>query len=640
MSSKPSFEMIKETIKTIPHKPGVYRYYTQNGGLLYVGKAKDLKNRVSSYFQDGRPKNERLMLMISQIDRIEYTVVETEKESLILEANLINSLQPKFNILLKDDKNYVYVRITNDEIPGIFLNRRKYDHKSRYFGPYTKKYGIVQTLRVLRTIFPYCQQKVFGDKPCEYVSIHQCDGICEGKETIEGYNEKLVQIENVLKGKTDSVEVYIKDKINESVEKGNFELAALWRDRFAILEDTISDQKIILPTPQDIDLLTIIVKFDSSGLQMGSCFVQNIRDGRIVNVSNFLLSGSEENDSEFVFLERFLATYYTSGLQTDVLFSLFSLNQEGIIKKNNDSYQNKQEFEKLLNIKLYQKNIFTLNQTKIHQLQEQGQQNALVYLERNELGQKLNIFEENNLFTSVVDIQKILGLAKIPRRIECYDISHLSGTFVYGSMVVFLDGRPAKSHYKLFKTKEQNNDFENHKEVLGRRFERCLQWVVEKNGEEVKNPWQLPDLIIVDGGKGQLSGDLEVLEEYRKKFVDAGFKFDVEICSLAKREEEVFLPENSMPKILSGGSLFMVQRIRDEAHRFAITNNRNARLRTISKSELDDIPGIGSVTKAKLLKTFGSKQNMITHLTQNQELFYELIGENLTKKLQARYLVK
>jgi excinuclease ABC subunit C len=633
-------QSIKDTVKHIPHKPGVYRYYSQDDLLLYIGKAKDLKNRVSSYFQEGRPRNERLTLMISQIDRIEYTVVETEKESLILEANLINSLQPKFNILLKDDKNYCYVRITGEEFARILISRRKYDPQSDYFGPYTKKFGILQTLRTLRTIFPYCQNPKSNGKACEYVSLHQCDGVCEGKETKEDYHEKIRQIKQVLHGRLKPAEEFITRKIQESISLENYELAGLWRDRMSILEDTVSDQKIILPIPQDIDIISLVHKTDSSGLQIASCFVQNIRDGKIINVSTFILSGSEDETSpnDYIFLERFLQSYYSEGFKIDVLFQCFVQEISGETKKITSIFEHKSVFEKELGLNIIQKIKTSKNSLKIRELLELGLENALVYLERNEMGQKLNIFEENNLFSALVDIQKSIMLKKIPRRIECYDISHLSGKFVYGSMVVFVDGRPSKSAYKLFKTKEQNNDFENHKEVLERRLNRCLQWNLEK--KIGKNPWQLPDLIIVDGGKGQLSADLEVVERYKKIFEENSLEFNIEICSLAKQEEEVFVPHRSDSYILSGGAHFMIQRIRDEAHRFAISNNRKARLKTATKSELDDIQGIGDVTKNKLLKTFGSKKNIISELERNRELFFELIGENLTKKLEKHFLGK
>ncbi len=323
----------KDTIKNLPQQPGVYRYYSVDNSVLYIGKAKNLKNRVSSYFQEGRPHNQRLSLMISQIDRIEYTVVSSEADSLILEANLIHNLQPKYNILLKDDKDYLYVRITNDPIPAIFLVRRKYDPKSQYFGPYTKRSGIFETLRTLRTIFPYCQERFPQKKACNYVGIKQCDGICIGLETKEDYQAKINQIANVLSGQTEKVEEFLKDKIQQAATIGNYALAGLWRDRFKALKETVNDQKIVLPQPQDIDLITLIVQIGSDGLQIGSAFVQNIRQGKIVNVSNFLLSGTEgddleeestainadktmieelldQNETEFSFLQRFISSYF------------------------------------------------------------------------------------------------------------------------------------------------------------------------------------------------------------------------------------------------------------------------------------------------------------------------------------------
>ena len=307
-----------EVIKNLPNKPGVYRFYSLDNSVLYIGKAKNLKNRVASYFQEGRPKNQRLTLMITQIDRIEYTVVDSESESLILEANLIHNLQPKYNILLKDDKNYLNVRITNDQIPGIFLVRRKYDNRSRYFGPYTKRSGIFDTLRTLRTIFPYCQERTLQKRPCSYYGIKQCEGVCVGIEKKEDYLAKLDQIAKVLEGKTDEVEIFLKSKIKQAVEAENFELAGLWRDRLRTMTNTIADQKVILPQPQNLDLVTLITQETAEGLQIGSIFIQNIRDGKMINVNNFLLSGTEEDYTDlgsqssdsFTFLQRFLSSYY------------------------------------------------------------------------------------------------------------------------------------------------------------------------------------------------------------------------------------------------------------------------------------------------------------------------------------------
>jgi excinuclease ABC subunit C len=289
-------------IKNLPHQPGVYRYYDQNGVLLYVGKAKDLKKRVSSYFQKGRPKNERLSLMISQIAKIEFTVVDSEKESLILEANLIQSLQPKYNVLLRDDKSYVYVRITRDPIPGIFITRRKYDPQSRYFGPYTRQAGIVEVLRTLRSIFPYCEEKKQKSRPCSYYSIGLCEGICVGQEDKVKYQQKIEKIASILEGKTDTAITYIKDQISSAVKREDFALAALWRNRLKVLDETLASQKVVLPVPQDLDIVTLVIQSTPEGLKLGSVFVQNIRDGRIINVSNFLLTDThnelEENDKK------------------------------------------------------------------------------------------------------------------------------------------------------------------------------------------------------------------------------------------------------------------------------------------------------------------------------------------------------
>jgi excinuclease ABC subunit C len=334
------WDSLKDIVRNIPHKPGVYRYYGEDDQLLYIGKAKDLKNRVSSYFQEGRPKNQRLTLMISQITRIEYTVVESEKESLILEANLIHELQPKYNIQLKDDRSYVHVRFNyRDPIPSITLTRRKYDPKSDYFGPYTKRSGISQTLRTLRTIFPYCQVKYPQDRPCNYVGIKQCDGICIGWESMDDYLAKLEQIKGVLQGKTDDVEEFIQAKINAAIEIHNYELAALWRDRLKMLQETVENQKVILPQPQDLDLVTLVWQVSEEGLMVGSVVVQSVRAGKVVNINNFLMTGSEDLeemggedvDGQLLaqsFLQKFMANYYQqSSDKVDVLVQAFTVEE-------------------------------------------------------------------------------------------------------------------------------------------------------------------------------------------------------------------------------------------------------------------------------------------------------------------------
>ena len=334
---------IANILKNLPSSPGVYRYYGIGDNVLYVGKAKNLKNRVSQYFQNNKLEgNSRLQTMVSQIERVEYTTVNTEKEALILEANLIYNLQPKYNVLLKDDRSYLYVRLSNKhlitnptlyDLPRITLTRRKYDKNSDYFGPYTKKFGIVNVLRVLRCIFPYCEKVgvkaewTKNDKTCcHYYQLKQCDGICCGKETIEQYLNKIEQLKKVLSGETDSVKSWIKIKIGEAIAINNFELAGLWRDRFNLLDDVISNQQIVLPQPQDLDIISLIHEKDKSGLAIASVFIQNIREGKIINLNNFIMSGSSEefdeenqvgglnlNPTDQIqnFVQTFLVNYYS-----------------------------------------------------------------------------------------------------------------------------------------------------------------------------------------------------------------------------------------------------------------------------------------------------------------------------------------
>lgn len=342
---------IQNILKNLPNEPGVYRYYGLEDKLLYVGKAKNLKKRVSQYFQQTKINEiPRLKSMVEQIERVEYTIVSSEKESLILEANLINNLQPKYNIQLKDDRSYLYVRITNPSdlkaITNIRLTRKKYDKQSDYYGPYTKKFGIFNILRILRIIFPYCDKSeiVENGKCCKYYQIKQCDGICCGKESLEHYNTKINQIKSVLNGKTEPVKQWLKTKIEEAVEIQNFELASLWRDRLNILQDVISNQKIILPQPQNLDIVTLIIEKDPQTIDLGSVFIQTIREGKIINVNNFMLSGSvndlgfennEEGMDSSQYLEpenslinSFLVNYYADKIQdADIILQMYENNR-------------------------------------------------------------------------------------------------------------------------------------------------------------------------------------------------------------------------------------------------------------------------------------------------------------------------
>jgi excinuclease ABC subunit C len=314
----------KSILQSLPDSPGVYRYYDKKKNLLYIGKAKSLKKRVTSYFQNSKSHNERITLMISLIDSIEYTQVSTEKESLILEANLINNLQPKYNVLLKDDKSYLFIEYTkNDPIPGFFLVRKKENISSEYYGPYTNTRQITEVMKIVRTIFPYCQERYPSPKPCQYCSIKQCNGICVGLEDREAYIARNKLILSILNGRTKLALEEIKIKINEFITTGNYEHAAYYRDKLNLLADIGEKQKIVLKVAEDIDLINLVYQQHEDGEIIGSFFVQQIRDGRIVNVFNSIMSGTTEGDSSSTLLDSFLYNYTNkNGFQIPLLWSV------------------------------------------------------------------------------------------------------------------------------------------------------------------------------------------------------------------------------------------------------------------------------------------------------------------------------
>ncbi len=317
-------ENIKKVIQELPDSPGVYRYYDKKRILLYIGKAKSLKKRVSSYFQNSKSHNQRITLMVSLIASIEYTKVKTEKEALILEANLINNLQPKYNVALKDDKSYVYIEYTkNDPIPGFFVVRRKENQDSDYYGPYTNTREITEVMKVMRTVFPFCQERFPRKKQCFYCSIAQCNGICVGKEDLDEYKERNKLLLQVLNGRTKSAQEVIMQKINDFATKGNFEFAGYYRDKLKLLKDVSEKQKVVLKIAQDLDLINLVYQRYEDGELIGSFFTQQIRDGKIVNVFNSILSGTQDVDNYNDLLDSFIFNYtIKNGYQVPLLWSV------------------------------------------------------------------------------------------------------------------------------------------------------------------------------------------------------------------------------------------------------------------------------------------------------------------------------
>jgi excinuclease ABC subunit C len=314
----------KKVIQELPDSPGVYRYYDKKKNLLYIGKAKSLKKRVSSYFQNSKAHNERITLMVSLIFAIEYTKVKTEKEALILEANLINNLQPKYNVALKDDKSYVYIEYTKgDPIPGFFVVRKKENASSEYYGPYTNTREITEVMKVLRTVFPFCQERYPKNKSCFYCSIKQCNGICNNKENIEEYRDRNKLLLQVLNGRTKNVQEEINTKIQHFAQLGNYEFAGYYRDKLALLKAVSEKQKVVLKTAQDLDLINLVYQSFDDGEIIGSFFTQQIRDGKIVNVFNSIMSGPTDVENYNGLLDSFIFNYtIKNGYQVPILWSV------------------------------------------------------------------------------------------------------------------------------------------------------------------------------------------------------------------------------------------------------------------------------------------------------------------------------
>jgi excinuclease ABC subunit C len=313
----------KKIIQDLPNEPGVYRYYDKKNNLLYIGKAKSLKKRVSSYFQNSKSHNQRITLMVSLIASIEYTQVKTEKEALILEANLINNLQPKYNVALKDDKSYIFIEYTkSDPIPGFFLVRRKENIGSQYYGPYTNTKEVTEVMKILRTIFPFCQERYIRTKPCQYCSIKQCLGICTDKEDKESYLNRNKHILAILNGKIKEAQDFLKEKISNVIHSGNYELAGYYRDKLILLENISEKQKIVLKVCEDIDLINLVYQRYADGDLIGSFFVQQIRDGRIINVFNSIMAGAYEEDP-MILLDNYLFNYNNkNGYSVPLLWSV------------------------------------------------------------------------------------------------------------------------------------------------------------------------------------------------------------------------------------------------------------------------------------------------------------------------------
>lgn len=547
-------ENLKQTLKLLPSLPGCYLYYDKNNEIIYVGKAKILKRRVMSYF-NRHHDSVKVNVLVSQIERLEYIITNTEVEALILENHLIKKHKPKYNILLKDDKKYPYFLITEEDFPRISIVRKKNmnPEKGRYYGPYTDIRAMHSTLDFLKKLFPLkqCKTPKFKDRPCLYYHIGRCLAPCQNLVTPQEYKSIVNQAELFLSGKQAELMKQIQEQMQKYSDALQFEKAAKLRDSYNDLQKTLEKQKVVYEnTKLNEDVISLL-----SDDGIFAIVILMIREGRLIDKKDFVYDVEEDDRTEF--FETFFKEYYST-LRLEFPDKIISNELEAIGEKA--------LYEEWLQI-LAQKKV-KISYGKSQQgkeLQMLADKNAQVVLDNARIAKMSKIRDDFNEIGSY--LAEKLKLKNFPHRIECYDISHIQGTNTVASMVTFINGVKKASEYRKFKinsTEGKPDDFLSMKEVLTRR----LSHLGEKK-------WEKPDLIIIDGGKGQLSSVMQIIEELGVTGID--------VVSLAKKNEEVFLPKQSKPVILprNSSALFLFQRIRDEAHRFAITFHRKLRSKSM-----------------------------------------------------------
>ena len=549
-------DLIREKLKLLPTKPGCYLMKDVDGNIIYVGKAKNLKRRVSSYFHKKHDRV-KVAVLVSKIEKMEYIITDSEVEALILEAHLIKKHKPKYNILLKDDKKYPYFLITDEDYPRITVVRKKNINpdKGKFYGPYTNSRAMYSTLDFLKKIFPLkqCKTPKFSNRPCLYYHIGKCMAPCQGKVTPQEYQNIVAQVELFLSGKQTELIKKLKTQMEEYAKNEQYEKAARMRDSYLDLQKTLEHQKVVYENARlNEDIIAVIYE---EGIFAVTILL--IREGRLIDKKDFRYFVENEDKDEF--FKTFFQEYYST---------LMLEFPDKIVSTDLENIGDKQLYQDWLEIISHKKIKISYGKSKqgreLAQLAQKNVQNLFENARIKKLASIRDDFNEVGAY-----LQETLKLTNFPNRIECYDISHIQGTNTVASMVVFYNGMSKKTAYKKFKlktTEGKPDDFLSMKEVLTRRLSR----LGEKN-------WEKPDLIIIDGGKGQLSSVMEVVEEMGITGID--------FVSLAKREEEVFLPHQSksirIP--MNSNAMFLIQRIRDEAHRFAITYHRSLRSKALKK---------------------------------------------------------
>ncbi len=753
--------LIDDILYEIPHRPGVYKMRNKDGKIIYVGKAKDLKKRVSSYFNRSNDASVKTEKMVGQIANIDYTVVDSELEALILETNLIKELRPKYNILMKDDKNYVYIKITvNEDYPRILITRKVDKDGAKYYGPKTSQYKVIHLLKVLKKIFPYrhCNLDItYGGKlllvsdahpekkhdvkithdntryPCLDYHIRRCLAPCVGAVSPEEYGKMISPIMDFLEGRHSNLISLIKSEMYKAAQEKKYEIAAGLRDKLESIEDLMEPQKISDPNLKDIDIINYL---SESGKLYFNLF--QVREGKLINQENFILDSSDEFDeSNDDALRAFLEQYYEKA--TDIASEIL-IPQELDDKDTIESWIGGFKGRKV--------KIIVPQRGKRNSLLDLSLENAKSFAKQNEV--KWQSGEKESRQKALEKLKTLIGLSKTPMRLECYDVSHLGGTGTVSSMVVFEKGFPRKDQYRKFKLHQEKSGHPDDYASIKETFERRLKYLTGRSGKainvrlagpketaEIKRRYRIrilkdtdylcikgvdkeiigyvrlrkvdtrkiiieninydkeiqldslikkiiekykisriyvtvknkdvpiyeegglqviskipegikkrsdyqimvfdknkyaadesldkaPDLVIVDGGKGQLNVAFDVMNRNG---------INIPILSLAKKNEEIYMPSNNLPVIIAKDEplIHLLQHIRDEAHRFAVTYQKKLRKNDLTASKLDDIPGIGEKMKFKILNRFGSYENAYKAPLPDLE---KLIGKEIASRIK------
>jgi len=570
---------LKEQLKTLPTKPGIYLFKDKAGKVLYVGKAARLRNRVRSYFGATHTHDSKLHKMMPVVQILDFIVTDSEQEALILENNLIKKHRPRFNVRLRDDKSYPYIKVSlNEEWPRIFLTRRFEDDGGRYFGPYASAGSVRRTLDLLKKLFRFCSPKwvITGKKPrpCFDYSIRRCVGACSSEITKEEYREIIDEVILFLEGKHDEVLRDLRLKMGHAAETLEFEKAASLRDQLQAVESVTEGQKIISAGGGDEDVIAFARERNDACVQ-----IFFVRSGKLIGRENFIMEGTQDEERSHI-MASFIQQFY--GSAPYIPPSILLQGEPEDMPVISSWLKNVRGGKVSLRVpKRGQKK-------KLVDMVTENAEQALVQLKAKWLA------DTGKTAAALKELQEQLRLPGLPNRVECYDISNIRGTSAVGSMVVFENGRPKPSAYRRFKIKtvEGIDDYAMMQEVLRRRFKRVQT-------QDTSSWAVIPDLVLIDGGRGHLTSVQEVMQELE---VDS-----VPLAAIAKENEEIFLRDVAESLILPRDSqaLYLLQRIRDEAHRFALSYHLHVRRKAALKSEWS-VPGIGPKRKRALLKKFGS----------------------------------